>query len=344
VTGLLHGVMRSFRARRQGMGSLLMSSALAVGLAGPVFGQQQEDYQDSGMALLRSMRDAARNLDYVGVYTYQQGAVMQSSRIVHIIDGTGERERIESLDGLAREFIRHNETTHRLIPEKKTIIVEQRRGDRFPAFLLGEADQIPQHYAIRIGKYPDRVAGRPCTVLELVPKDVYRYGYRICVDLEHAVLLKAQTLNRRQVINQIAFAMLDVGAKVAPEQLNSNWNTSGWKKQDALLSEVDLASEGWRISFPPGFHPLTQVTRSMSAGKEVDQLVLSDGLAAISIFIESFDPNRDNPFSKEVMHKGAMSIVRKRIGDHWFTALGEVPADTLREIAERTQYVPSSVN
>jgi sigma-E factor negative regulatory protein RseB len=344
VTGLLCGLQRSLRARQLGLGRLCVSAALATGLAAPALGQQQDDHQVTGMALLHKVRTAARSLDYVGVYTYQQGAVMQSSRIVHIIDGTGERERIESLDGLAREFIRHNETIHRLLPEKKVIVVEQRRGDRFPAFLLGEADQIPAHYIIQMSKYLDRVAGRPCTVVELIPKDKYRFGYRVCIDVEHTILLKAQTLNRRQVINQIAFSMLDVGAAVTPEQLKPNWNTKGWSKQETPFSAADLASEGWRITFPPGFRPLAQVARSMSAGKEVDQLVLSDGLAAISIFIESFDPNRDNPFSKEVMYKGAMNIFRKRIGDYWFTVLGEVPADTLREIAERTEYVPLGVN
>jgi sigma-E factor negative regulatory protein RseB len=35
-----------------------------------------------------------------------------------------------------------------------------------------------------------------------------------------------------------------------------------------------------------------------------------------------------------------MNIFRTRIGDHWLTTLGEVPAQTLREIAERTEYVP----
>src|SRR3546814_4104486 len=61
------------------------------------------------------------------------GALMVSSRIVHRVDGTGERERIEMLDGAPREYLRHNEVTQCLMPEKKAVIIERRRGDRFPA-------------------------------------------------------------------------------------------------------------------------------------------------------------------------------------------------------------------
>ncbi|HLR78544.1 MAG TPA: sigma-E factor regulatory protein RseB domain-containing protein, partial [Burkholderiaceae bacterium] len=68
------------------------------------------DAADDQIALLRDMQTAARELDYAGIYTYQQGVMMVSSRVVHLVDGTGERERIEILDGAPREYIRHNDT------------------------------------------------------------------------------------------------------------------------------------------------------------------------------------------------------------------------------------------
>src|SRR3546814_12359412 len=87
---------------------------------------------DPALALLQKIQQAARKLDYAGVYTYQQGALMVSSRIVHMVDGTGERERIEMLDGAPREYLRHNEVTQCLMPEKKAVIIERRRGNRLP--------------------------------------------------------------------------------------------------------------------------------------------------------------------------------------------------------------------
>src|SRR5690606_22121676 len=73
--------------------------------------------QAQQLSFLQRAHAAASQLDYSGVYTYQQGSVMVSSRIVHLMDGTGERERIEILDGAPREFLRHNDNTHYLVPD-----------------------------------------------------------------------------------------------------------------------------------------------------------------------------------------------------------------------------------
>ena len=88
--------------------------------------------------LLSRIQQAARKQDYAGVFMYQQGETIQSSRLVHVLDGTGERERLEILDGQPREYLRHNEDVQCLIPERKTVLIERRRGDRFPGLLLGD--------------------------------------------------------------------------------------------------------------------------------------------------------------------------------------------------------------
>lgn len=297
--------------------------------------------QAQQLSFLQRAHAAASQLDYSGVYTYQQGSVMVSSRIVHLMDGTGERERIEILDGAPREFLRHNDNTHYLVPDKKLVITERRRGDRFPALLLGDGKAIPMHYEIRIGPSRDRVAGRECALIELLPRDSHRYGYRFCTDIKTHLLLKAQTIGPSHgVIDQIVFTSLLIGDQVDPKDLESRWNIRDWKVLKSATSPIDLASSGWRIPAPPGYQPLTQVTRPMKGGTPVSQLVMSDGLAAISVFIEPFNPDRDEAVGDAAINAGAMNIFRTRIGDFWLTTLGEVPSDTLRDIAQRTEYVP----
>src|SRR5690606_8070508 len=274
---------------------------------------------------------------------YQQGAVMVSSRVVHLVDGTGERERLELLDGAPREFLRHNEVTQCLIPEKKQILVERRRGDRFPALILGSGTNIPEHYQINVLPMPHRIASRECTMIELLPKDAHRYGYRLCADNETNLLLKVQTISAEQgLIDQISFNSLQLGDKVRPEQLVSDWNTKSWQVVETAMEPVDLAAHGWRIHFPPGFLPVTQVSRPMKRGRKVSQLVVTDGLAAISVFIEPYEPDRPEPPADGMAHAGAMNIFQVWIGDHRLTALGEVQASTLLDIALSTEYVPRS--
>jgi sigma-E factor negative regulatory protein RseB len=68
--------------------------------------------------------------------------------------------------------------------------------------------------------------------------------------------------------------------------------------------------------------------------------VLSDGLATISVFIEAFDAaNQIRTLQKGAMRNGAINVYGTRIGNHWLTAVGIIPARTLQTIAEQTQYV-----
>ncbi|MBP6020827.1 MAG: MucB/RseB C-terminal domain-containing protein [Burkholderiaceae bacterium] len=337
------GLALSLRLHRLGWYCMMV---LVAGWFTPaVYAATADAEPDAGWVLLQKVQNAARTLDYSGVYTYQQGAVMQSSRVTHLVDGTGERERIEALDGAPREFLRQNDRIQCLIPERKLVILERRRGDRFPALLLGDGAGIAGHYQIHTMASPDRVAGHDCTVIEVTPQDKHRYGYRLCLDPKSHLLLKAQTLSADDVvIDQVVFNSLVIGDKVLASDLDSAWSTRDWKVLEASKVTIDLAKKGWRIPHPSGFQTISQVSRSLRAGLQVSQLVMADGLAAISVFIEPIDVATESKVVQGVMQKGAMNVFRARIGDYWMTALGEVPAATLRDMVQQAEYVPLSVH
>lgn len=296
---------------------------------------------DPGVALLHNIQAAARTLDYSGVYTYQQGASMLSSRIVHVVDGTGERERLEVLDGEPREYLRQGAVSQTLIPGHKLVLLQASRNDHFPSLLLGDAVRIPEHYELRQSARAYRVAGRECAVSELQARDQLRYSYRICTDLQTHLMLKAQTLDEHgRVIDQVAFSSVQIGKDADTEDLDSRWNTRDWRLVEEIIQPTDLAARGWRFSYPVGFVPLTEIVRVIRPGHHADQLVLSDGLAAISIFIETFDPERDQSIKQGSMSQGAINVYRKRVASFWLTAVGEVPAQTVHDIAHAVEYVP----
>lgn len=321
----------------------VLAMCLFVGWGGVSTAAASEAQSAEALELLLRMQKAARSLDYAGVYTYQQGNTVLSTRIVHVVDGTGERERVSLLDGTPREYIRHNDVTQCLLPERKIILTEQRDSERFPAVLFDDGGRLPAHYVLQVEDTLERVAGRSCQTLSLDPRDSQRYGYRFCADKETGLPLRAQTIGPEGVLIQIVFNTLEVGADVAPEAVTPAWNTKEWKVVELPVVEVDLASEGWRIPLPPGYQPLTQVARQMKANRRVKQLVASDGLATISVFIEAYTDTDDQPREFGLMRRAAVSVYRKRIGDYWLTVLGEVPADTVRDLAQRTEYVPLAV-
>ncbi|MFC3339676.1 MucB/RseB C-terminal domain-containing protein [Paracandidimonas soli] len=336
---------------RQGASFKRALAALWMGLAacaGQAWAQAPAaDASEQGRAvveLLTRIQDAARELDYAGVFAHQQGSALMSSRIVHVVDGTGERERLELLDGEPREFLRHNETVQCLIPEQKIIIRERSRGDRFPAIMLGDGQDLDQYYRVRSHEAVGRVAGHECHVHELIPVDSLRYGYRLCTDAKTHLLLKLQVLSPEHgVLDQIAFTSLQLGKDVTPDQLEPSWDTAGWQVLEPRKTHADFARKGWRISVPAGFRTITQLSRPMSESRRVEQLVLSDGLAAISVFIEPFgdgEPGR----SAGSVSKGSLNIQKLRIGDFWMTAVGDVPSAALQDLIERTQFVPPAGN
>lgn len=312
--------------------SQAISSAIAPSSARPEVGQ-----------IVRQIQQAARTLNYVGVFAFQQGERFESSRITHFFDGKNEKERIEVLDGLPREYLRVNDEVQGLMPERKLVLLERQRGDRFPGLLLNQAQTLEKNYSLRLAPDLLRIAGRSCRGIEITPRDTHRYGYRLCADLESNLLLKAQMVGPEGVvIEQVAFTQVVIGADITEAMLAPSWVTTDWRVVRAQHSKVDLFAQGWRISAPAGYVPTSQQERIFSNDKRVNQLVLSDGLATISIFIEPYQPERSEYEPQGAARSGSVNIFGIKVANFWLTVLGEVPAATLEQLAQSIQYVPST--
>lgn len=290
--------------------------------------------------LLQKIQKAAHHLDYTGVYAYQQNASIESSRIAHVYDGKDEHERIEVLDGEPLEYLRLNEEVQCLMPNHRTILVEQQRADRFPGLLLSDARTIDANYSVNILPEPYRVAGRECRQIEIRPRDAHRYGYRLCADSQTHLLLKAQTVaHDGSVLDQISFTQVAIGGPVAKELLAPGYSTKDWARIRPEQKAVNLADFGWRIPAPAGYVPTLQVARVFSEDRPVNQLVLSDGLATISIFIEPYQIARSEYHVPGAARIGSVNVFGIRVENFWLTVLGEVPAGTLAQLAQSIQYV-----
>src|SRR5690625_5832202 len=102
----------------------------------------------------------------------------------------------------------------------------------------------------------------------------------------------------------------------------------------------DLSSQGWRIPYPAGFEPIKQVVRSMPQTRQVAQMLLSDGLAAISVFIEPVSGQGQRLQAEEGKKMGGVVLHRTQIGENWLTLTGEVPLETLQHLAMQGEHGP----
>lgn len=296
-------------------------------------------------AWLKKIQSAAQRLNYSGTFIYQQGNQVRSSRIAHIVDGKNEIEKLEILDGKPREYIRHNDEIAFYMPEAKVVLLEKRvTQDVFPSILAANPQDLANHYHLKRVE-PARIAGRDCQAILLDPKDNWRFGYMLWADKATGLLLRAQTLNEKnEVIEQISFSQLFIG-NVEPGRVKPSFgNTSGWRIESASTTPAHL--NGWIIRWvPPGFKKTRELKRTVAdpastsrSGhmKEVVQVVFSDGLAAVSIFIEPGTQSR----TEGSMQQGATNIMGKRQGDFWLTIVGEVPSNAIRQVANSIEYNP----
>ncbi len=289
--------------------------------------------------LYQSQR-AARDLEYSGTFVFQQGVQVRTSRITRMRKGKSVIEKLEILDGQSQETIRNGEEILHYLPSERRIIVEHRGSERhFPDMRFIQPQALARHYSVRhLGI--DRVAGRVVQGVALEPRDALRYGYRFWSDRASGLLLRAQTLSEKgEVIEQIAFTQLVLG-KVRPSEIKtSHTNTRGWRIENAHVTEND--SSGWKAGWlPEGFQLIRAVKRrfgpagSASESGEVVQLVFSDGLAGISVFIEPWSARLEGLPSQ----RGSLNMLGKRHGKFWLTIVGEVPLVTIRQVAEALEF------
>jgi len=292
---------------------------------------------------LTKIQQSAQKLNYSGTFVYlQQGGQPLTSRVTHVVDASGvERERLELLDGAPVVIVRTNEDVRSYSPDTKTILVEKRRNKTsFPALLTAPAATIAEYYNVRNWDQ-QRVAGIDCQVLLLESKDGMRYARKLWADKATGLLLKAQSFNEKgDVVEQIAFTQVDIGGN--PERYNAMLakrdGGKDWRTASPPITEAKFADAGWKVEVPlPGFRKLLEIKRGMGDGMgEVGQVVFSDGLASISVFLE---PAKEGVKPAEgLSSQGAVNIFRKQEGNHLVTVLGEAPPACVTRIARAVKF------
>ncbi len=297
---------------------------------------------------LQKMNQALATRNYDGTFFHLSEGRVETMRIVHRVRAGRVIERLQSLDGSGREFVRNNGELTCYLPDQHTVLVEP-RPDRGP--FLGSLPQfgagVNEFY--RIESLPaTRVLGRAVRVIAVNPKDQFRFGYRLWLDESTAMPLKTQLCDSRgQVIEQIFFARLDMPENIPDSELAPAVHTDGmrWVRQGPSHDSASPALSAFRASeLPPGFR-LTVAGAQTIGGASVpaSHLVYSDGLATVSVFVEAPQsaPAGTDAASNAGIEPPLQGLARVGSGfaystviqGHQVTAVGEVPAQTVEFIA-----------
>jgi sigma-E factor negative regulatory protein RseB len=301
---------------------------------------------------LQKMNQALATRNYDGTFFHLSEGRVETMRIVHRVRAGRVTERLQSLDGSGREFVRNNDELTCYLPDQHTVLVEP-RPEHGP--FLGSLPQfgadVNEFY--RIESLPaTHILGRAARVIAVTPKDQYRFGYRLWLDEKTSMPLKTQLCDSSgQVIEQIFFARLDMPESIPDSDLAPSVRTDGmrWVRQGPSNDSAPPALSAYRASeLPPGFR-LTVAGAQTIGGATVpaSHLVYSDGLATVSVFVEA--PPTDargtsvgadaaagepaEPPMQGLARVGSGFAFSTVVQGHQVTAVGEVPAQTVEFIA-----------
>ena len=300
--------------------------ALAVSVA--------EAQSPETLTWLRKINEATQKLSYTGTFVYQNGARSETSRITRYVDPSTDVERLEVIDGMPREIVRTRDTVRCYLPGLRLVKVDRRTERDFPAVLPERVNALARHYDITLGE-KSRIANHECQAVVLTPRDNLRYGYRLYADVKSGMLLRAVTVDAAgEPVEQFTFTEFNIG-RVTRDMVRARSPSRDWREEDAGAAPAKLP---WGLSTElPGFEKVVELKRRLGDSRSAGQVVYSDGLAAVSVFIESLE-GRSDPVRNGLASMGAIHIYTREVANHMVTVVGEAPAASVQRIANAVEY------
>lgn len=311
-----------------------LAAAAALVLAAMSAPQAHAAAQDA-TAWLGRMTDALATLNYDGLFTHTAGQQSETMRIVHRFEGGRSMERIVSLDGSGREIVRTAEEVHFYMPDRRVVLVEPRNDDgSLLRALPAPGPRLDELYTLDVRK-GSKLLGRDVKVLDILPRDAYRYGYRLWLDEETAMPLRSEVLNGEgRAVEALHFTRLEVRDRIAARDLEPAVDATGYQWVRAgKRGEPAPVNVGWRPrKVPPGFRLVaTRLQVMPGVPMPVQHLIFSDGFASVSVFIEPGPAKGPSP--PESTRVGSANAFSTQVRGHVVTAIGEVPEATVRDLA-----------
>lgn len=292
---------------------------------------------------LERMSESLATRNYTGVFTHTTRRQSETMRIVHRVGKGASTERLVSLDGSGREIVRTAREVHVYLPDRRVVLVEPRSDGGLLLEVLPEpGPELDKRYALQM-RDGNKLLGRDVRVLDIRPRDSFRYGYRLWLDEQTAMPLRTVVVDGAgHPVELINFTELEMPRHIDARATEPSIDAAGfqWVRNVHRPPAPPPSSVVWRpMNLPPGFH-LVANRRQVVPGIEqpVQHLIFSDGIASISVFIEPARPA--GPAPAESSSVGSANAFTTVVHGRVVTAVGEVPLETVRDVARSVAPSP----
>ena len=308
---------------------------LCVGFVGATMSAVVSAQKRSPTDWLDRMSRAVATTNYQGTVIRRKRGESEALKVVHkIVDGV-VNERVTSQEGNGLEIIRIGNDVHCILPDKKSVLVEcwNNQSTLFLALPRKEAVSMP-HYDLSLMR-EGRIAGRKAVLLAVRPHDEFRYTHRIWLDQDSGFPLQTEVLNYDgDLIEEVKFADISFSDEIAEKAFDPTVSLEGftWYKEPSSEVQRIAFETNWDTNdLPMGFRAISSQNEKYpgSDRSETTHIVYSDGIANVSVFIES--PRGDEKTGWFIL--GATNSYSLAIDGYQVTAVGEVPAITVQRIA-----------
>jgi len=281
---------------------------------------------------LGKMRQAMHTLNYQGTVVFMENGVLDAVHYRHAVAKGREQEQLISLNSPAREIIREAGTVQCIFKETGKAVVDHRPLNH--SFLIDfpqDIARLEQFYQFEI-KGMETVAMRRCYRIDIMPRDDYRYAWRIWVDKDVFLPLKIELLDLTgKALEQVVFTDLSLPAAIPFISLND----TAEDKVRHIHRATNQTQATWPFileNIPPGFETqfYSETPIHKTSEYSVSHLLLSDGLSSVSVYLDK----ADDSLGDSQQGLGSVNSVTRILGDKLLVVLGKVPPKTVQFIAE----------
>jgi sigma-E factor negative regulatory protein RseB len=288
--------------------------------------------------ILQKMVKAMEVSNYQGTVVFLKNDKLEAMKYFHTSAKDKEQERLVSLNSPPREIVRNSDEITCLYKLTQQVIVDHRPYEHsFIVDVPKNLDELDASYQFEVVGEED-VAMLPSYVVAIKPKDDFRYIRKIWIAKEQFLPMKAVVYDLAGVVlEQVVFTEMQVNK----QQTSKVTEAAGVPASSGIAHEVFSDSSNQAAfevtALPQGFKQIFFSRKPLhQSDQPVDHLLLSDGFASVSVYLESkkVDSSPDSRIPEGIHSVGAINSMSRTLADSQLTVLGEVPAPTVKFIAE----------
>lgn len=303
--------------------------------------EEVHDTESHAKEVLMKTVHAMAKLNYQGTVAFLRNGKLETMKYFHVFDKGVEQERLLSLNSPLREIVRDEDKVSCLFKVTKQMVVDYRPSPR--SFLLDlpkNLTEIGSFYGFEVVGEED-VAMLPAYVIRISPKDDYRYARKIWVEQKQFLPLKVEVYDTNgATLEQVVFTDIEVKDKlpmvdIAKEQAKpAPVSTINPIQAAQVTTSSELSLNSLSVM---GFSEVFLARRALhNSGQMADHLLLSDGFASVSVYMETKTAATasDQSSTDSMQTVGAVNFYSRNLDENLLTVLGDVPAKTVKAIAQ----------